>query len=314
MVTTTEFTFLSADKKTQIHAIEWKPDVPPVGVLQLVHGMQEFIERYDDFARFMCTKGFLVVGHDHLGHGLSVADENSYGYFAEKSGNRVLLTDMRQLHRMTAEKYPELPFFMMGHSMGSFLARQYICLYGKYLDGAVISGTAYHPPMECKAGMLLCRVIARFKGWKYISKLLTYMVVGSLNKKFEPSATHLDWLTRDDSVVEAYRHDPRTHHFFTLNANYNLFVSLKYLTVRENLMRIPKGLPVLLIAGEMDPVGNFGAGVKKVFVQLQAIGLKDVQCKLYPNDRHEVLNELDKAQVYQDIMGWILGRLKQDKE
>ena len=305
----THFTYLSADKKTQIHAIEWKPEGTVTGVLQLVHGMQEFIDRYDDFASFMCAQGFVLVGNDHLGHGSSVADENSYGYFAEKNGNKAVLADMRNLHRMTAEKYPKVPYFLLGHSMGSFLARQYICMYGQFLSGAVISGTAYHSPLECNAGMLLCRVIARFRGWKYISSLLTYMVVGSLNKKFEPGRTKADWLTRDEAVVDAYVHDSRTHHFFTLNANYNLFASLKYLTVRTNLEKMPKDLPLLLIAGQMDPVGNFGAGVKKVFVQLQAIGMQDVKCKLYPNDRHEVLNELDKAQVYQDILGWIRERM-----
>lgn len=308
MIQAEHFTFPSADRKTQIHAMQWKPEGPVTGILQLVHGMQEFIERYDDFARFMSGNGYLVVGHDHLGHGASVADENSYGYFAEKNGNKVLLADMRSLHRMMSEKYPEVPYFMLGHSMGSFLARQYICMYGHYLNGAVISGTAWHSGTECRGGMLLCKGIARFRGWHYISKLLTFMVVGSLNKKFEPSRTHVDWLTRDEAVVEAYRHDERTHHFFTLNANYNLFVSLKYLTVRANLERMPKSLPLLFIAGEMDPVGNFGNGVKKVFVQLQALGMTDVKCKLYPNDRHEVLNELDKGQVYKDVLEWIRQR------
>ena len=309
MATVKHFTFLSADKKTQIHAIEWKPEGEPAGVLQLVHGMQEFIERYDHFARYMCDQGFVVVGHDHLGHGASVADENSYSYFADKDSNRVLLTDIRKLHRMTAEEYPQLPYFLLGHSMGSFLARQYLCMYGKYLTGAVISGTGYHPAIECRTGMLLCKVMARFKGWHYVSPFLTHMVVGSLNKKFEPSATHADWLTRDEAVVQAYRDDERTHHFFTLNANYTLFEMLKYLTVQSNLNKIPKSLPMLFVSGAVDPVGNFGTGVKKVFAQLQSLGLQDITCKLYPNDRHEVLQELDKAQVYKDIYRWMKGRM-----
>ncbi len=304
------FTYQSADGITQIHAIEWSPeDGRIIGILQIAHGMQEFIDRYADFASFLCGHGFLVVGNDHLGHGSSVASGDCYGYFAEKNGNKAVIADMRELHRKTQERFPEVPYFLLGHSMGSFLARQYICMYGQFLDGAVISGTAYHPALEVTFGAGMCRLMAAFKGWKHPSVVMTAIAMGGYNKKFEPARTRVDWLTRDEKIVDAYRHDGRTHHMFTLNAFYNMFAGLKYLTVRSNLEKMPKDLPVLFIAGEMDPVGNFGTGVKKVYAQLKALGMRDIQCKLYPNDRHEVLNELDRTQVCQDVWEWIRARM-----
>ena len=304
------FTYPSADGITQIHAIEWKPEGPVKGILQIAHGMQEFIDRYAPFASFLCDQGFLVVGNDHLGHGSSVASEDRYSYFAEQNGNRAVIADMRELHRRTQEAWPGLPFFLLGHSMGSFLARQYICLYGQFLDGAIISGTAYFPEAKLNGAMIMCRLIALFKGWKYPSPLMTALSMGSFNKKFEPARTRVDWLTRDEQIVDAYRHDSRTHHMFTLNAWYNMFTGLKYLNVRANLEKMPKSLPVLFIAGQMDPVGDFGTGVKKVYAQIKGLGMKDVTCKLYPNDRHEVLNELDRQQVWQDVRDWLAAHME----
>lgn len=299
------FTYLSADRLTQIHAIAWEPAGEVKAILQIAHGMQEFIDRYADFAAYLNTHGFLVVGNDHLGHGGSVRSQERMGYFAAHNGNKAVIADMRSLHRQISEAYPGIPYFLLGHSMGSFLARQYLCMYGQFLDGAVISGTAYHPYVEATMGAALCKVLAKVKGWEHRSTFINGMAIGSYNKRFEPARTKVDWLTRDEKIVDAYREDPRTQPIFTLNAYYNMFIGLQYIARRANLAHIPHSLPVLFIAGEMDPVGSFGAGVKRAFVQLKALGLTDVSCKLYPNDRHEVLNELDRAQVYEDVLTWL---------
>lgn len=299
------FTYLSNDKATKIHAMEWRGKGPVRAILQIAHGMQEFIDRYDDFARFLADQGFLVVGNDHLGHGASIRSEEMFGYFAPKSPERVVLADMRELHRRTQEAYPEVPYFLLGHSMGSFFARAYVCIYGKYLDGAIISGTAYHSSFEALSGMLMCRVMARLRGWMYRSPMMTMIVMGGFNKRFEPARTKVDWLTRDEKIVDAYRADKRCHFMFTLNGYYGMFRVLKLLTEQRRLARMPVHLPLFFIAGEMDPVGNFGDGVKRVVVQLRTLGADRIECRLYPNDRHEVLNELNRSEVYKDVLEWL---------
>ena len=305
MSTVSHFSYLSADGETKIHAVEWTGDTPVIAVLQIAHGMQEFIDRYDHFARWMADRGFVVVGNDHLGHGASIKSEEDFGFFASKAPDLTVIRDMRSLHHKYQEKYPGVPYFLLGHSMGSFLARQYLCLYGKELDGAIISGTAYHSGAEADAALLLCKLQARQHGWKYRSPILSKMTTGGFNKRFEPARTIADWLSRDPKVADAYIADRRTQFSFTLNGYVGLFRSLKYLADTAHLKRIPKSLPVLFVAGEMDPVGNFGAGVKRVVVQLRSLGMDHIQCHLYPNDRHEILNELDKMEVYEDIRKWI---------
>ena len=326
MAVKTEFTYLSADNKTQIRALRWVPEEGCAvrGVLQIIHGMQEFIDRYDDFATYMAAHGFVVTGCDLLGHGGSIrnGDENYFGYFGdndypgmksdstgEKNGNRTLIKDIRTLQMLTRDLYPELPYFLLGHSMGSFLARQFLCLRGASLTAAVISGTAFHPAPETRLGMFFAEALAKRNGWFYRSPFLNHMSVGTLNKQFEPARTKVDWLTRDESIVDAYVADRRTQFVFTCNAFYALFQALRYLTSKSNLEHMPKNLPVLFIAGGKDPVGNNGDGPRKVAAQFKALGLQDTQIRIYEEDRHEVLNELDKETVYADVLHFLEGTL-----
>ena len=303
------FTYRSADGLTDIHAIEWTPDGKVRGVVQIVHGMQEFIDRYADFARYLNGLGFVVTGNDHLGHGGSIRSENYFGYFAEKDGNGRVIADIRRLFRLTREKYQGVPYFLLGHSMGSFLARQYLCLYGSSLTGAVISGTAWHPAPECLFGMGLCRLLAAIKGWRYRSELINNIAMGGYTKRIHPLRTPQDWLTRDTKIVDEYRADKRTQFIFTLNAYYNMFKGLYFISRRANVKRVPSSLPVFFIAGEEDPVGSYGAGVKRAAMSMREAGVRDVVCRLYPQDRHEVLNELNKEEVYKDIAGWMAAHM-----
>ncbi|MGN0362797.1 MAG: serine aminopeptidase domain-containing protein [Bilifractor sp.] len=304
-----DFRYPSKDGRTSIHALEWIPDGEVKAVVQIVHGMVEFVDRYDRIARLLNTNGIYVVGNEHLGHGASVVSEEDYGYFAEKNGNGCVIGDMQTLREMTEKKYPGIPYFMLGHSMGSFLTRQYITEYGEGLAGAVISGTGYQSKGTLRAAKAMCRTIATFRGWKYRSKMIDNMALGSYNKKFEPARTANDWLTRDTEIVDAYCANPWNNFRFTLNAYYNLFTGLEKAEDEKNIEKIPKDLPLLIFSGGDDPVGNFGEGPKKVAEIYQKCGIQDVTCRIYPGDRHEVLNEVDHDVADRDLIAWILQKI-----
>lgn len=300
-----EFYYPSRDGRTQIHGMEWLPEGEIKGVLQICHGMVEYIERYDEFAEYMASYGYYVVGHDHLGHGKSIVSEEDYGYFPESGGNGFVIGDIQKLREMTMEKYPDVPYYMLGHSMGSFLLRQYLTMYGAGLAGAVIMGTGYQPQPVLLGGQLMCRLIAAFKGWRFRSTFVNNMAFGSYNKRFEPSETKKDWITSDEEHQRRYVADPLCSFVFTVGAYYQMFEGMKTLNRRESMERIPKDLPVFFVAGADDPVGNFGKNVRKIYEKYRAAGIKKVDIKLYPGDRHEILNETDRAEVYKDILVWL---------
>lgn len=303
-----EFTFRSAGNRADIRAVRYEPETEVKAILQIAHGMVEFIDRYEGFAQYLTERGFLVTGNDHLGHGGSVNSQDEWGYFGE-DGNEVLIKDMHELTRITKEEYPDKPYFLLGHSMGSFYARQYICRYGDELNGAIIMGTGMEALAKIKAGMAVCKVIALFKGWKHRSKLVNDMSFGAYNKKFEPARTRMDWLTKDEKIVDWYLNEPRCTFVFTLNGYYNMFKGIANLYDKKLLDRIPKDLPVFFVSGQDDPVGTFGKEVEHSVQSLKDAGLKNVEMKLYPNDRHEILNETDKEDVYRDLYEWLTAHM-----
>ena len=198
-----EFYFPSRDGNTEIHTIEWKPEGDVKAVVQLCHGMVEYIDRYDDFAGYLADKGYYVVGNDHLGHGKSVQNRNEYGFFQEKYGNACVIGDMHTLRTRTQKRYPDVPYFILGHSMGSLLTRQYIQMYGQGLSGAAIIGVVADQPMALiKVGKGLCKMTAAVKGWHYRSKLVDYMSVGHFNNAFKPARTRADWVTSDQKKLD----------------------------------------------------------------------------------------------------------------
>ncbi len=299
-----EFTYPSSNGVTEIHAVEWIPDGEVRAVMQISHGMVEHVGRYQDFAEFLAGKGIYVVGNDHLGHGSSVNSRDEYGFFGLPDGNRFLILDIDRLRRITQEKYPDKPYFMAGHSMGSYLMRQYITEYGKGLAGVLLIGTGYVSAASLAGGKALCKIASLFHGWKYRSRLVNGMVFGSYNKKFEPAKTRVDWLTRDEKVIEANRLDPRCTFTFTVNGYYQMFTGIGKCENSSAIGRIPKELPVLFASGTDDPVGSMGKGVERSYEIYRKAGIRDVRIKLYENDRHEILNELDKDTVYHDLLKW----------
>jgi len=304
-----EFFFPSKDGMTRIHAIEWIPEGEVRGILQIAHGMVEFIDRYDRFASFMASQGFYVVGNDHLGHGQSVTDPSQLGYFAKNDGNACVLGDLQQLRVDTMKKYPGKPYFILGHSMGSFYARQFIEKYGEGLKGAIIMGTGCQPNATLNMGIALTSVLQRIRGGHHRSNLVNNMALGSYNKSFEPARTKNDWLTKDEAIVDAYEANPLNQFKFTVNGYNNMFRGMRYCQRQENLDKIPKDLPILVVSGENDPVGEFGKGPGLVAESYRKTGIQDVTLKLYPDDRHEILNELDKETVDRDLLAWIEERM-----
>ncbi len=300
-----EFTYPSRDGVTQIHAIEWKPEGEIRAILQICHGMVEFIDRYDEFACFLNEHGIYVIGNDHLGHGKSVQSEEYHGYFHKTMGNEYVIGDIHKLRGITQKQYPELPYFMLGHSMGSFLIRQYMEMYGKGLNGVIVMGTGVQPGIALVSGKFLCKVIAAFKGENYRSSLIDNMAFGAYNKKFEPARTGKDWLTKDEKIIDAYLANPWCTFRFTVNAYYHMFCGIQFAQKKSNIAKIPKNLPLLVTSGQDDPVGNFGKSVRTLAKTYKACGITDVKLKLYKNDRHEILNELDRETVYQDMLSWI---------
>lgn len=303
-----EFYFASKDEQTQIHAIEWVPEGRVKAVLQMCHGMVEYIDRYHEFAEYLSQNGYYVVGHDHLGHGKSVSSSEKLGFFHETNGNDFVIGDIHQLRIRTEEKYPNVPYFIMGHSMGSFLVRQYISFYGAGLAGAIIMGTGDQPNVILRAGKAICRVIAVCKNWNYRSAFVDNMAAGGYNKAFEKETDGSNWLSRNPENVKNYRNDLLCGYMFTVNAYYHMFSGMIKMNAQEKAGRIPKGLSVVFVAGKEDPVGDFGKGVRSVYKRYKLNGIQDVKIRLYEDDRHEILNEVDKEQVYQDLLMWLEKR------
>lgn len=301
-----EFRIPSSDGKSRLHVVLWEPEGEVKLLLLLSHGMTEHIMRYDPFARFMAEHGAAVIGHDHLGHGKTVED-GRYGYFADRDGHICVIRDLHRTASRIKKLYPGRPLYMLGHSMGSFFLRRYITLYGRELAGAIIVGTGDQMLPIVIAGKLIAGTIGLIRGREYQSAWMHQLVLGNYNRAFAPARTDNDWLSKDTQSVDRYCSDPFCNFKFTCSAYcdfFNIMLDLKFGRQEEG---IPRSLPLLLASGAKDPVGEFGRGVKRVFYKYQAMGMKDTELLLYPDDRHEILNESDKREVWIDILNWILS-------
>ena len=287
-----------------IYASEW-PVENPRGVVQIVHGMIEHIDRYEGFIRKLNKEGYIVVGDDHMGHGKSASGKKNFGIF---TGDWMdLVEDIGDLQRQTAAKYPNLPYIMLGHSMGSFAVRTYASLYGDMIDGLIVMGTGHVPLVASRFGLLVSAIIGSLKGEKYRSKYLHKASLGSYNDRIENKRTISDWLTRDDSVVDSYLSDRYCRFIPSVSMYRAIFEGVDYVARRKNIGKMPKDLPILLISGQEDPVGDYGKGVDKFYSILEDLGFKRVTKKIYPGCRHEILNELNREEVIKYIFNWIVN-------
>lgn len=301
-----EFYFDSRDAQTKLHAVRYTPDDGEVRcVVQIVHGMAEYVERYEEFAQFLTDRHCAVTGEDHLGHGKSVGPDGTYGYFCAQDAATVVVRDVHRLKKMTQAAYPDAPYFILGHSMGSFILRNYLCRYGSGITGAVIMGTGMQPGALVTASKVLAAVIGVFAGPKKVSRFLDRAAFGQFNKKIFNPRTQNDWLTREKDRVDAYIADPLCGFVFTVNGFRTLAELIARIQKPENLEKIPKTLPVFMVSGSDDPVGEYGEGVRRAMRSMEEAGVKDIKLKLYEGDRHELLNETDREQVMKDIYDWM---------
>ncbi|MGN0431281.1 MAG: alpha/beta fold hydrolase [Lachnospiraceae bacterium] len=301
-----EFYFDSRDNVSKIHAVRWMPDTGNVvAVVQVIHGMAEYAQRYEELARFLTERNIVVTGDDHLGHGRSVPEGGVQGYFCEQDPATVVVRDVHRLKKITQEMYPGVPYFILGHSMGSFILRNYMCRYGTGIDGALILGSGVQAGIVLACAKALTSFEKLRKGSRKESRLIDKIAFGSYNKLIENPETAFDWLTRDKKKVAEYIADKDCGFTFTVNGFQTLFTLISGAQKRKNLEKIPDTLPVFVASGDKDPVGNYGKGVKKVYRLLKEAGLQDITLKLYEGGRHELLNEINRSQVMDDIEKWL---------
>lgn len=300
----TETLFLNMDDGAENYIRRWAQVEKPQGVVQIAHGMAEHSARYDRFARFCNELDFIVVANDHRGHGQTGEKAGVVGYFAEENGFDRVVDDLYDIHRWLKKEYPQLPMFLMGHSMGSFLVRRYLQKYGQTIQGAILMGSGGHPGFALKVGRFIARRQMR-KDPTRPSKLLDKMSFGSYNRGVKNPETKFDWLSRDTREVQKYIEDPYCGMVCSSGFFYDLFTGLEQIHDPALITQVPKDLPILVVSGEADPVGSYGAGIAQFVGQLKAQGMDNVETKLYEGARHELLNEINKEEVMEDLGRWL---------
>ena len=310
MAITSEYFFPSSDGKTLIHVNQWTPagrDI--VGVVQIAHGVAEYGARYEPFAKFLCANGFVVVANDHLGHGQSLIENAPMVYFGEEDGWRHVVDDIEELRRRTAKVFPDKPYFLFGHSMGSFLSRTHLIRYPGVLSGCVLCGTGHQSAPVIAGGKLVADREIKRLGKKAYSATADDLAFGAYNKAFAPTRTRFDWVSANEANVDAYIADPLCGGDTSLGLFRDMLDGLACITKQSNINKMNKDLPVFFIAGDRDPVGGMGMGVQKACACFRKAGLKDVSIKLYHGLRHEILNEASRQYVYKDVLDWLTARI-----
>lgn len=299
-----EFTFPSSDGKNTVHAEMYIPEGEVRGVVALSHGMIDYVGRYTFLAEYLTSVGIVLAGNDHLGHGKTASCPEDFGFFAEKDGYKLVIDDLKLMNGQIRQRFPGVPVVLMGHSMGSFIARLYAEKYPETIDALIIHGTGGKNPL-LPFGKAIIALTRLFRGSKYRSKLVTNIAFGSYNDHYDKSEGADAWLTRDLPTVAGRSTDPYTSYIFTAAGYSDLFNLIGLSNSKAHFEAFPKDMPTLVISGADDPVGDYGKGTKFVFDSLKAAGVSNLTLKLYEGARHELFNEINRDEVFCDIGGWL---------
>ena len=280
----------------------------PKAIVHIVHGMSEHAARYDHFASWLNENDITVVSSDLRGHGKTAGELKNVGHFATRNGWEKVCKDICLITEETIKKHPNLPIIFLGHSMGSFLIRKISYSFGNFGSGYIFSSTAGHPGLIGIAGVRIAKLNVKLMGRRNKSQLMTQLTFGDFNKKYKNKKTKKDWLTKDESIVNQYINDPYCMQTFSSQFYNDLVEGVLEINETSNINKMVKNLPVLLFAGDMDPVGNYGKGTKEVYEKMKKCGVKDIELVLYEDGRHEMLNETNKMDVYQMILNWITSK------
>ena len=295
--------YYPSEGEGRIHACRWSSGKEPKAILQIVHGIAEHVGRYDHFARYMTEHGFLVVAEDHMGHGSS---GNLPGYF--HGGWHTAVEDTRRLLLDTRRSYPNIPYILLGHSMGSFMVRTLLCKYPELpIQAAVISGTAWQPAAAMPLIVCIMEQVCAHFGETLPNEKLQNLVFGTYNAKVEHPRTPLDWVCRVNAVVDEH---PMNHGFRpTAGLLRDMMEGINFIERPGHLAAMRKELPVFFIAGGADPVGNYGKGIDACIRAFRKAGMQDITKRIYPLCRHEILNEINREEVYEDVLQWIESKI-----
>lgn len=289
-------------ERIYLHA--WEEVAEPRGIIQIFHGMAEHGGRYAGLARYLNRAGFVVFADDHRGHGKTAGSIDDIGYIGE-DGFNMIVEDERKISLWLKERYSGLPLFIVAHSFGSFIAQEYIIRYGRDIDGVVLCGSAAMNTWKARMGYIVASLVKNLKGERYKSRLLDFLSFGTFNKKIKDGRSRFAWLSTDEGEVRKYEEDPFCGTIFTAGFFYYLAQAFLKLYEQDRLERIPKDLPILLIAGEEDPVGEYGKLVRRLYDLYRRAGCRQVEIKLYPGKRHELFNEKEREGIYEHLKIWL---------
>lgn len=303
--------YLNSTTGIKLFVREWMPENTPHAIVIIQHGLSEHSARYNQFAQFLNTQGIAVYANDIRGHGKTAQNEKQLGFLDSSMGWYKVVEDLNYLHYHALKAYPNLPIFILGHSMGSFIVRHYIQQYNDMpTAGAIIMATTYSPELLRKSGVALSRSLSVLFGKNSKSPLITHLNFGKFNGRFRPNRTSHDWLSRNETSVDDYLNDPLCGAIPTLGLWHDFLDGVGALSKRKATAKTDTDLPLLFLGGTHDSVSEFGKGIKIVVDQYKAVEMKHIEVKMYQGARHELLNETNHQEVYTDILQWLTLKMK----